>query len=126
VLVLALGCAAAAFASGDPVAGARKNSMCRGCHGIPSWRNAYPPYSVPRLGGQHAQYFVSALQEYKSRARSNSTMQAIAAGLSDQDMEDLAAYYSAQPEKTTPSTAAGGQPLTARLPRCALSPAFCR
>lgn len=112
VLVLALGYVAAATAAGDPAAGAQKNRMCQGCHGIPTWRYAYPPYSVPRLGGQHAQYIVNALQEYKSKARSNPTMQAIAAGLSDQDMQDLAAYYSAPPQKAAAAQqpAAGAKP----------------
>ncbi|HYP66725.1 MAG TPA: cytochrome c [Thiobacillaceae bacterium] len=86
--------ASSAFSAGDPVAGREKNAMCEGCHGIPGWRTAYPtPYSVPKLGGQHADYIVAALKEYKSGDRSFPTMRAIAASLSDQDMEDLAAYY---------------------------------
>ncbi len=84
-------------ASGDPAAGQQKNSMCTGCHGIPDYRTAFPEvYSVPRLGGQHAAYIVKALQEYKSGARSHPSMKAIAAGLSDQDMADLAAYYASE------------------------------
>jgi cytochrome c553 len=50
-------------------------------------------YSVPKLGGQHAAYIVKALQAYKAGERSHPTMKAIAAGLSDKDMADLAAYY---------------------------------
>ena len=81
-------------AGGDPAAGRLKNSMCAGCHGIPGWRTAYPSvYSVPKLGGQHAEYIVAALKEYKSGNRSHPSMKGIVAGLSDQDMEDLAAYY---------------------------------
>ncbi len=81
-------------AAGDPRAGQRKTSMCAGCHGIPGWRTAYPAvYSVPRLGGQHAEYMVAALKAYKAGERSHPGMQAIAASLSEQDMEDLAAYY---------------------------------
>lgn len=87
-------------AAGDPAAGQKKNSMCAGCHGIPDYRTAFPEvYSVPKLGGQHAAYIVNALQEYKSGARSHPSMRAIAAGLSDQDMADLAAYYSSGPAK---------------------------
>jgi cytochrome c553 len=83
-----------AHAAGDPTKGKKKNSMCAGCHGIPNWRTAYPEvYSVPKLGGQHAAYIVKALQAYKSGARNNSTMRAIASSLTDQDMADLAAYY---------------------------------
>jgi len=68
--------------------------MCAGCHGISGYRTAFPQvYSVPKLGGQHAAYIVKALQAYKSGERRNPTMKAIAADLSDKDMDDLAAYY---------------------------------
>lgn len=81
-------------AAGDPKAGQLKTSMCAGCHGIPGWRTAYPSvYSVPKLGGQHADYIVAALKAYKSGERSHPSMKGIAGSLSDQDMEDLAAYY---------------------------------
>lgn len=81
-------------AEGNPVAGKDKTSMCAGCHGIPGYKTAFPEtYSVPKLGGQHAAYIVKALQGYKSGDRSHPTMRAIASGLSDQDMADLAAYY---------------------------------
>ena len=79
---------------GDPTAGERRAGMCAGCHQIPGWRNAYPAYSVPKLGGQHAAYIESALKAYQTRQRSHPTMQAIAAGLSDKDIADLAAYFS--------------------------------
>jgi cytochrome c553 len=81
-------------AAGDPKAGRTKTSMCAGCHGITGWRTAYPRvYSVPKLGGQHADYIVAALKAYKNGERSHPSMVAIAASLSDQDMEDIAAYY---------------------------------
>ncbi|HXX82834.1 MAG TPA: c-type cytochrome [Casimicrobiaceae bacterium] len=81
---------------GNPAAGAQKNQMCAGCHGIDGWRTAFPEvYKVPKIGGQHAAYLVRALQEYKSGERNHPSMRAIAASLSDQDMADLAAYYSA-------------------------------
>ena len=83
---------------GNPAAGAQKNQMCIGCHGITGWRTAFPEvYKVPKLGGQYAPYLVKALQEYKSGERSHPSMRAIAASLSDQDMADLAAYYSGAP-----------------------------
>lgn len=83
-----------AQAAGDPKAGKLKTSMCAGCHGIPGWRTAYPTvYSVPKLGGQHAEYMVAALKAYKSGERSHPSMVGIAGSLSEQDMEDLAAYY---------------------------------
>lgn len=88
--------APALAAEGNPAAGARKNTLCQGCHGIADYRTAYPEvYHVPKLGGQHAAYIVKALQEYKAGDRSHPTMKAIAAGLSEQDMADLAAYYAA-------------------------------
>ena len=93
--VLLVATSIAAHAAGDPIAGKNKNSMCAGCHGIDGWRTAYPEvYSVPKLGGQHAAYIVKALQAYKSGARSHPSMKAIAGSLTDQDMADLAAYYS--------------------------------
>jgi cytochrome c553 len=87
--------------AGDPAAGKSKNSMCIGCHGIPGYHTAFPDvYRVPKIGGQHAAYIVKALQEYKSGNRSHPSMRAIAAGLSDKDMADLAAYYAADASKT--------------------------
>ena len=81
--------------TGTAADGAKKNQMCSGCHGIVGWRTAYPEvYKVPKIGGQHAPYIVKALQGYKSGERSHPSMRAIAASLSDQDMADLAAYYS--------------------------------
>jgi cytochrome c553 len=88
-----------AQASGDPGAGKNKSSMCAGCHGVPGWRSAYPNYREPKLGGQHAEYLTTALKSYQSGARAHSTMHAIAATLSDQDIADLAAYYSSHAEK---------------------------
>lgn len=82
-------------AEGNAMAGKGKSGMCAGCHGIGGYKTAFPEvYSVPKLGGQHAAYIVKALQAYKSGARSHPSMRAIAAGLSEQDMADLAAYYS--------------------------------
>lgn len=85
--------AGAAQAAGDPVAGERKAKTCMGCHGVPGYRNAYPSYHVPRLGGQHAEYLVSALKDYANGNRPHDTMQAQAASLSEQDMWDIAAYF---------------------------------
>lgn len=80
-------------AEGDPAVGKVKAIPCMGCHGIPGYNNAYPTYHVPRVGGQHAAYVVSALKSYKSGARGHATMRAQASTLSDQDMEDIAAYF---------------------------------
>ena len=83
------------ISDGDPAAGLQKKQMCEGCHGIVGYRTAYPSvYSAPKLGGQGAAYIVKALQGYRNGDRTHPSMRAIAAGLTDQDMADLAAYYS--------------------------------
>ncbi len=98
---LLAGAGAPQAAEGDPAAGKQKAATCAGCHGIPGYRTAFPAvYSVPKLGGQHAAYIVKALQDYKAGNRSNPTMRAVAAGLSDQDMADLAAYYASGAAKS--------------------------
>lgn len=84
----------AAQAAGDAEAAKAKISMCVGCHGIEGYRTSYPVvYHVPKLGGQHALYLAKALRDYKSGERKHPQMSGIAATLSDQDIEDLAAYY---------------------------------
>jgi cytochrome c553 len=99
--VLAFAASAALAADGNAAKGKEKTALCEGCHGIEDYRTAYPAvYHVPKLGGQHAGYMVKALQAYKSGERSHPTMRAIAAGLTDQDMADLAAYYAASDVKT--------------------------
>jgi cytochrome c553 len=85
---------ATAFAAGDAARGKVLSYTCLGCHGIEGYRNAYPDYSVPRLAGQSAAYLVAALKEYKSGERAHPTMRVQGAALSDQDMEDIAAYFS--------------------------------
>lgn len=99
-LAIAAG-SAAAQVKGDVEAGRAKTSMCTGCHNIPGYKTAFPSvYSVPRLDGQHAAYLVKALQAYKSGERSHPSMRAIAASLTNQDMADLAAFYSTEPAKS--------------------------
>jgi cytochrome c553 len=83
-----------AMAAGDAAAGSKKVYQCVGCHGVKDWKTAFPEvYSVPKLTGQKPGYLVSALKAYKSGERDFATMRAIAADLSEQDMEDIAAYY---------------------------------
>jgi cytochrome c553 len=99
LLALAAGLAAAfgAHAAGDASAGKNKVFQCQGCHGIADWKTAFPEvYRVPKLGGQKPAYIVAALKAYKAGEREFATMRAIAADLSDKDMEDLAAYYGAE------------------------------
>lgn len=97
-LCLASLATSASYAAGDAQAGQSKAFTCMGCHGVPSYNNAYPTYHVPKLGGQHAHYIVAALQGYKSGQRSHATMQAQVSNLSDQDMEDLGAYFAGRTE----------------------------
>ncbi len=82
------------MAAGDPAAGQNKAFTCMGCHAVPSYTNAYPTYHVPKLGGQQADYIVAALQAYKNGQRNHQTMSAQASSLSEQDMQDIAAYFS--------------------------------
>ena len=100
-LLLALACAQAQAQAPAPAGDAKraegKISMCVGCHGIPAYRTAFPDvYSVPLIAGQAPDYIVSALKAYKSGERKHPSMVGIAKSLSDQDMADLAAYYSAE------------------------------
>lgn len=89
--------AAAADVSGNAKAADNKIAMCIGCHGIPGYKATFPEvYQVPMIGGQSAKYIESALNAYKKGERKNPSMRGIAGGLSDQDIADLAAYYSQQ------------------------------
>ena len=90
---IALTFATPLHAAGDAAKGKVKAITCMGCHGIPGYHNAYPNYPVPRVGGQHPEYIVVALKAYKSGKRDHKTMQAQAASLSEQDMQDIAAYF---------------------------------
>ena len=92
-LVLFLATAQPAAAKGDPEAGKIKAYTCTGCHGIPGYNNVYPTYKVPKIGGQNYEYLLSALQAYKNGERNHATMQQQASSMSDQDMQDMAAYF---------------------------------
>ena len=80
-------------AAGDAAAGEKIAHTCLGCHGVKHYVNTYPTYHVPRIAGQHEQYLVAALKAYRSKQRSHKTMQANASDLTDQNMEDVAAYF---------------------------------
>jgi cytochrome c553 len=86
-----------AHADGDAAKGKVLAYTCHGCHGIPDYNNVYPTYRVPKLGGQHPKYIVSALGEYDSGDRAHPTMHAQAASLSAEDRADIAAFFSSQP-----------------------------
>lgn len=82
----------ASYAAGDAEQGKKKFYTCEGCHAVPGYTNAYPTYHVPRLGGQHADYVIAALKAYGNDERKHGSMKGNVANLSDQDMEDIAAY----------------------------------
>ena len=88
-------------AAADAARGATLGYTCHGCHGIPNYKNAYPIYSVPKLGGQHTAYLVVALKEYASQDRPHPTMHAQAATLTVQDMQDIVAFLGGQELKPT-------------------------
>lgn len=80
-------------AGGDAAAGEEKSATCAACHGTAG--NSTISMN-PILAGQHRSYLVQALNAYKNGSRSNPIMKGMAAGLSEQDIEDLASYYAAQ------------------------------
>ncbi|WP_188396126.1 c-type cytochrome [Oxalicibacterium flavum] len=82
---------------GDAKAAVNKIAMCIGCHAIPGYKATFPEvYQVPMIGGQNEKYIVNALNAYKKGERSHPTMRGIAESMSDQDIADVAAYYSQQ------------------------------
>jgi len=81
-----------AMAGGDAARGEALGQTCLSCHGIEGYRNADPPYRVPKLGGQKASYLNAALRAYRNGTRQDPTMIALAASLTDQEMADVAAY----------------------------------
>ncbi len=91
--LLATGFFAQFAVAGDAANGRLLAYTCMGCHGIEGYRNAYPSYRVPKLGGQHEEYIVAALTAYRDNKRPHPTMRAHGASLSEQDFADLAAYF---------------------------------
>lgn len=100
-------------ADGDAARGQKLAYACMGCHGIANYKNAYPKYSVPKLGGQSATYVAAALANYQAGARWHPTMTGLASSLSEQDRADLGAYFAGfasvkpatQPVGTLPAAA---------------------
>ena len=108
IATLGLCCAAlmsTAAAEGDIARGEKLAYTCLGCHGIEGYRNAYPSYRVPKLGGQKAAYLATAIRGYRDGTREHPTMKAHASSLSDKDIDDLAAFLSSVAGETV---AAGG------------------
>lgn len=89
-----------AFAEGDATAGETLGYTCLGCHGVEGYRNAYPSYRVPKLGGQKAAYLVVAIKGYREGTRAHPTMTAQASSLTDQQIEDISAYLASVSAET--------------------------
>ena len=79
----------------DVAAGqAKVKQVCAACHGIDG-NSTVADY--PKLGGQYPDYLAKALRDYKSGARKNPIMAGFAGTLSEQDIENVAAYFASQP-----------------------------
>ena len=74
----------------DAVAGRHKALQCQGCHGLDGL--AKVP-GAPHIGGQVKEYLIKSMHDYKSGARKDEVMAVVVRQLSEQDIEDLAAYY---------------------------------
>lgn len=99
-------CGLAAEAADNKVTLENRMAQCQGCHGIPNWKTAFPEvYRVPKLGGQKQAYISAALREYKTGERDFATMRAIAADLSDADIEQIAKYYGSDAVPATAGSA---------------------
>ena len=99
-----------AAAEGDAEKGAILAYSCMGCHGIDGYRNSYPSYRVPKIGGQKAAYVESALKAYKNGTRKHPTMNAQGSSLSDADIANLVAWladYEPVSDQTTAESVAG-------------------
>ena len=93
--VAALSCIATGAVAADIEAGKRKaGEVCESCHGAGGNSTSQ---DFPRLGGQYPDYLAKALRDYKSGDRKNPIMAGFAKPLSKQDIDNLAAYYAAQP-----------------------------
>ncbi|KMT65918.1 c-type cytochrome [Catenovulum maritimum] len=82
--------------TGNAEAGKNKSATCAACHGADG--NSMIPAN-PTLAGQSADYLFKQLKDFKSGDRSNAIMSGMVAALSEQDMKDLATYFSAQEAK---------------------------
>ena len=104
-------------AKGDAKAGEAKNAMCIGCHGIKGYQASFPEvYKVPMISGQSAPYIAASLRAYKKGDRKHPTMRGIADSLTEQDILDLAAYYSQHGVTQGTAAAPAAAPKTAKTP----------
>ena len=98
-LLLATGGAGVAWAKGDVERGKLLARECFACHG----QDGYSPSPInPKIGGQHERYLFLSLKEYRDGGRTHSLMRGSVLSRTDQDLEDIAAYYASQPGYLTP------------------------
>ena len=84
---------AMAWSAGNAAQGQKKSAVCQACHG-PTGVSLQPIY--PNLGGQHQDYLSMSLRAFRDGSRPNAIMGGFAANLSDEDIEDIAAWYASQ------------------------------
>ena len=96
IVVLALMLPLTASAAGDAKAGEGKSGLCAGCHG-PNGISSNPAW--PNLAGQKEAYLVKQIRDYRDGNRQDPMMAPMVMSLTDQDIEDLAAFYSSQAAK---------------------------
>ena len=105
IAIFAIALPYSAFAEGDVARGAELGYTCLGCHGIDGYRNAYPSFRVPRLGGQLPAYIEASLKAYRDGTRPHPTMQAQAGPMTDDDIADLVAWLASFGEAEHKATA---------------------
>ena len=81
--------------SGNPVAGKEKSQLCQGCHGE---EGISTEGLIPKLAGQYGKYIAKELRNYQAGTRSHQIMNAMAATINDDDLADIAAYFSSRPK----------------------------
>jgi len=123
LLALGLGLAATATAvtaqaEGDAANGKVLAYTCQGCHGIPNYKNAFPSYSVPKLGGQNPTYIINSLKAYASGERSHPTMHSQAVSMDDQARADVAAFFRGQPSESNNQVVGTPPPATQTCVAC--------
>jgi cytochrome c553 len=119
----AAGAAAPAAPSAAPAAGGAKSlqakvAMCIGCHGIPGYQASFPEiHKVPMISGQSAKYIAAALNAYGTGERKHPTMRGISQSLTEQDINDIAAYYEAhgRDDGAKPLAEAPTRPATGKI-----------
>ncbi|MCY4325244.1 MAG: cytochrome c [Betaproteobacteria bacterium] len=94
IILCALASTPATFAGGDPDIGATIVSACVACHGEGGGK---PILNYPIIAGQHEDYLLRSLIAYQNGSRSNQVMSAQVTALSREDLENMAAYFAAQP-----------------------------